>query len=75
MRSTASTLLNESGKWSADSIERSLVHADRDSIRGIYNRGHYWDERVATHQRWSDYLDEPRESNGIAPGLPEDPTR
>ena len=60
LRTTASTLLNESGKWSPDAIERSLAHADKDSIRGIYNRGLYWEERVAMHQWWSDYLDELR---------------
>jgi integrase len=57
LRTTASTLLNESGKWSADAIERSLAHADSNSIRGIYNRGRYWDERVLMHQWWSEYLD------------------
>jgi integrase len=57
LRTTASTLLNESGKWSPDAIERSLAHADADAIRGTYNRGFYWDERVAMHQWWSDYLD------------------
>jgi integrase len=60
LRTTASTLLNECGKWSPDAIERSLAHADQNSIRGIYNRGVYWDERVAMHQWWSDYLDELR---------------
>lgn len=60
LRTTASTLLNESGKWSPDAIERSLAHADANSIRGVYNRGRYWDERVAMHQWWSDYLDELR---------------
>lgn len=60
LRTTASTLLNESGKWSPDAIERSLAHADANSIRGVYNRGRYWDERVAMHQWWSDYLDEMR---------------
>lgn len=60
LRTTASTLLNESGKWSPDAIERSLAHADKDSIRGTYNRGFYWEERVEMHQWWSDYLDELR---------------
>lgn len=60
LRTTASSLLNESGQWSADAIERSLAHADANVIRGIYNRGRYWDERVAMHQWWSDYLDELR---------------
>lgn len=57
LRTTASTLLNESGKWRPDAIEQSLAHADSDSIRGTYNRGVYWKERVAMHQWWSDYLD------------------
>lgn len=62
LRTTASTLLNESGKWTPDAIERSLAHADANSIRGVYNRGRYWDERVAMHQWWSDYLDELRDT-------------
>jgi integrase len=61
LRTTASTLLNESGKWSADAIERSLAHADKDAVRGTYNRGAYWEERVAMHQWWSDYLDQLRD--------------
>jgi len=62
LRTTASTLLNESGKWSPDAIERSLAHADKDSVRGTYNRGFYWEERVAMHQWWSDYLDQLRDT-------------
>ena len=61
LRTTASTLLNESGKWSPDAIERSLAHADADTIRGTYNRGFYWEERVAMHPWWSDHLVELRE--------------
>lgn len=66
LRTTASTLLNESGRWSPDAIERSLAHADKDSIRGIYNRGLYWEERVAMHQWWSDHLDELRARKRVA---------
>lgn len=66
LRTTASTLLNESGKWSPDAIERSLAHADTDSVRGTYNRGFYWEERVAMHQWWSDYLDQLRASQSLA---------
>lgn len=62
LRTTASTLLNESGKWSPDAIERSLAHADTDLVRGTYNRGFYWEERVAMHQWWSDHLDQLRSS-------------
>ena len=64
---TASTLLNESGKWSPDAIERSLAHADANSVRAIYNRGRYWDERVAMHQWWSDQLDMLRDGAAILP--------
>lgn len=60
LRTTASTFLNESGRWSPDAIERSLAHADKDTVRGAYNRGFYWEERVSMHQWWSDYLDELR---------------
>lgn len=38
-RTTASTLLNESGAWSAGAIERALAHRDPNPIRGIYHRG------------------------------------
>jgi integrase len=67
LRTTASTLLNESGKWSADAIERSLAHADANSIRATYNRGRYWDERVAMHQWWSDHLDLLRDGATVLP--------
>ena len=55
--STASTLLNESGKWSTDAIERALAHGDADSVRAAYHRGTHWDERVRMAQWWSDHLD------------------
>lgn len=56
-RSTASTLLNESGKWNPDAIERSLAHADGNQVRAAYHRGAYWPERVEMAQWWSDHLD------------------
>lgn len=62
LRATASTLLNESGKWHPDAIERALAHGDSNPIRGTYNRGQYWDERVLMAQWWSDYLDSLRNS-------------
>ncbi len=57
-RSTASTILNESGLWHPDAIERALAHGHSDAVRGIYARGQHWDERVSMAQWWSDYLDE-----------------
>lgn len=56
-RAMASTLLNESGKWSSDAIERALAHRDRDAIRAAYHRGSHWAERVDMAQWWADYLD------------------
>ena len=56
-RSTASSLLNESGKWNADAIERALAHREANQVRAAYHRSIYWDERVRMAQRWSDYLD------------------
>ena len=60
LRASASTLLNESGLWGHDAIERSLAHQDHNSIRGIYHRGQHWEERVRMAQWWSDHLDELR---------------
>lgn len=67
LRTTASTLLNESGKWHPDAIERALAHGDSDAVRGIYNRGQYWDERVKMMQWWSDYLDRLRDGGEVVP--------
>lgn len=62
LRATASTLLNESGLWSSDAIERALAHKDQNAVRGIYHRGEHWEERVRMAQWWSDYLDGLRSS-------------
>ena len=59
-RAMASTLLNESGKWNPDAIERALAHGDTDKVRAAYHRGAHWKERVDMAQWWSDYLDQLR---------------
>lgn len=56
-RTTASSLLNESGRWNPDAIERALSHADKNAVRGTYNRSPYWKERVEMAQWWSNNLD------------------
>lgn len=56
-RATASTLLNESGKWHPDAIERALAHGQANGVRAAYHRGAYWAERVHMAQWWSDHLD------------------
>jgi len=57
-RATASTLLNESGKWPADVIERQLGHVENDDVRRAYSRSEYWDERVKMMSWWATYLDD-----------------
>lgn len=56
-RATASTLLNESGEWNADAIERQLAHVENNDVRRAYARGEHWDERVRMMAWWADYLD------------------
>jgi integrase len=65
-RSTASTLLNESRKFSGDAIERQLAHQDGDDTRAAYNFAEFWEERVKLMQWWGDYLDELRELGQVA---------
>ncbi len=67
LRTTASSLLNQSGLWHPDAIERALAHGDSNAVRGIYNRGQYWDERVKMMKWWSDYLDRLREGGEVVP--------
>lgn len=67
LRATASTLLNESGKWNPDAIERALAHGFSDAVRGAYHRGQHWDERVKMAKWWSDHLDNLREGGEVIP--------
>lgn len=60
-RATASTLLNESGKWHPDAIERQLAHVEANNARRAYARGQHWDERVRMMAWWAGYLDKLRE--------------
>ncbi len=56
-RATASTLLNESGKWAPDAIEAELAHIGADEVRRAYHRALYWEERVKMTHWWADHLD------------------
>jgi integrase len=53
-RASASTMLNESGKWSSDAIEVELAHIDTNEVRRAYHRATYWDERSRMAEWWSD---------------------
>ena len=55
-RSVASTILNESGKWSSDAIERQLAHRETDRVREAYHRAEYLDERRRMMQWYGDHL-------------------
>jgi len=57
-RASASSLLNESEKWSPDVIERQLAHVDTNGVRRVYARSAYWEQRVQMMKWWADYLDE-----------------
>ena len=67
-RAMASTLLNESGLWHPDAIERALAHGERDRVRAAYHRGAHWAERVRMAQWWSDYLDQLRMGGKVIKG-------
>jgi integrase len=47
VRATTSTLLNESGLFRGDVIERALAHAERNRVRASYNAAEYLPERRA----------------------------
>ena len=56
-RTVASTVLNESSKWSPDVIELQLAHQESNKVRKAYNRAEHLDERRKMMQWWSDYID------------------
>ncbi|MNU68369.1 Prophage CP4-57 integrase [compost metagenome] len=56
LRSTASTILNESG-WNADWIERQLAHAEQDEVRAAYNAAEWLPDRTRMMNWWADYID------------------
>ena len=56
-RSTASTLLNESGLWNGDLIELQLAHAERNAVRAAYNHAEKLNERRKMMDWWSDWLE------------------
>lgn len=55
-RSTASTILNESGLWTPDAIERQLAHVPGNTIRAAYNAAQYLPERRRMMEWYSQLL-------------------
>jgi integrase len=68
-RATASTLLNESGLWNADAIERQLGHLEGNDVRRAYARGEHWEERRRMMTWWADYLDRLRRDGAVPSGI------
>src|SRR5208283_3346635 len=66
-RSAASSILNESGLWNPDAIERQLAHVDADSVRRAYARSDFWDERVKMMNWWAEKCEELRRGGVIVP--------
>lgn len=56
-RALASTILNESGLWRPDAIERQLAHKEQNAVRAAYHRSEYLEERARMMQWWADFLD------------------
>ena len=55
-RGLASTVLNESGWWRTDAIERQLAHVPENQVRSAYNAAQYLDERKRMMAWWSNWL-------------------
>lgn len=65
-RTMASTRLHEMG-WKSEIIEFQLAHADKNKIRGVYNRAEYLEERKRMMQGWADYLDALKNEEKVIP--------
>jgi integrase len=59
-RTTASTMLNQTGQFHPDAIERQLSHQDKDRIRGTYNQADHLAERKKMMTWWANYCDQLR---------------
>jgi len=66
-RSIASSVLNESGLFNPDAIERQLHHKEANAVRAAYNRAEYLAERTEMMQWWANWVDNCRSSNVVFP--------
>lgn len=55
-RATASTILNESGLFERDVIERQLAHQERNRVRAAYDHSEHLPARRKMMQWWADFL-------------------
>jgi integrase len=57
-RGTASTILNESGRFDRDWIERQLAHVEENQVRRAYNAAQWLPQRRAMMVQYAQWLDE-----------------
>jgi len=57
LRSTFSTILNESGLFQSNWIEAQLSHTDKNKTRASYNHAEYFNQRMEMMQWWGDFID------------------
>lgn len=55
-RATASTILNESGLFERDVIERQLAHQERNRVRAAYDHSEHLPARRKMMQWWADFV-------------------
>jgi hypothetical protein len=60
-------MLNESGLWNADAIERQLAYVDNDRVPGAYARADFWEERVRMMAWWAGRCEEMRRGGVVIP--------
>ena len=72
LRSAASSVLTECGRWHADAVERQLAHVDNDSVRRACARADVWDERVRMMTWWAHRCRELRDSGIVVRRAPDD---
>jgi len=56
-RAVFSSIVNESGLFDKDAIERQLAHQERNKVRAAYHRSEYLGQRRELMQWWADFLD------------------
>ncbi|MBL4544515.1 MAG: hypothetical protein JKP95_00930 [Oceanicaulis sp.] len=54
-------MLNESGKFESDWIEKQLAHDEANQVRAAYNSAQWLPQRRAMMVWWSDYLQNQKE--------------
>ncbi len=57
LRALATTTLYESGLFRSEVIEHSLAHVESNSVKAVYNRAEYEEERRRLTQWWSDHIE------------------